>query len=61
MAYAQPGISPREWDAQSSLGVWCRNGSPNLRHSDSKKKKEKRKKRSYWIVDFAIPTDHIVK
>ena len=40
--YAQPGIRPREWDVQNSLGFWDTNGSSNLdqmtRHSDGHKK-----------------------
>ena len=51
MVYAQPGIRPRKWDAQNSLGIGDTNGLPNLgrtiRPSDSqlKKKNEKKKKR----------------
>ena len=30
MVYAQPGIRPRKWDAQSSLGFWDTDGSSNL-------------------------------
>ena len=57
VVYAQPSICPEEWDAQCSLGFWDKNGSPNLgqttRQSDSQQKK-----RTYRIVDFAIPADH---
>ena len=28
--YAQPRIRPREWDAQSSIGIWDTNRWPNL-------------------------------
>ena len=53
MVYAQPRIRLGEWDAQTSLGFWDTNGSPNLgqmtRPSDNqqlqKKKKKKKKKR----------------
>ena len=30
MVYAQPRICPGEWDAQTPLGFWDTNGSPNL-------------------------------
>ena len=60
MVYAQPGIGLREWDAQSSMGFWDINGSPNhgqtTRPCDSQQKK-----RTYWIVDFVVPADHRVK
>ena len=43
MAYSQPRIRPREWDAITSLGFWDTNGSPNrgqtTRPSDSQQKK----------------------
>ena len=55
-----PGIHPGELDAQTSLRFWDTNGSPNLgkttRPSDSRQKK-----RTYWIVDLAVPADHRVK
>ena len=57
--HAQLRIYPGKWDAQSSLGFWDTNGSPNLgqtsRPCDSHKKKNSR------IVKFAVPTDHRVK
>ena len=30
MLYAQPRICPGKWDAQTPLGFWDTNGSPNL-------------------------------
>ena len=58
--YAQPRICPGEWDAQSSVGFWDTNGTPNLYHMtrlcDSQQKK--------WpcqIVEFALPADHRIK
>ena len=30
MVYAKPNIYPGEWDAQTPLGFWDTNGSPNL-------------------------------
>ena len=48
VVYAKPGISPREWDAQSSLGFRYTNGSPNLGQmtilNNSQKKKKRKKK-----------------
>ena len=59
VVYAQPRIHCGEWDAQSSLGFWDIDGSPDLRQmtitSDSKKE------RTSWIVDFAISVDRRVK
>ena len=61
MIYAQPRIRPGKWDAQTNLGFWNTNGSPNLeqatRASDSQKKKE----RICRIVDIVVPADHKVK
>ena len=55
MIYAQPRISPGEWDAQTPLGFWDTNGSPNLglttRFCDTQQKKE----------DFPVTADHRVK
>ena len=60
MVYAQPRICPRKWEIQNSLGFWDTNESSNLgqttRLSDSQQKK-----RTYRIVDFAVPADHRVK
>ena len=60
MVYTQPRIHPRKWNAQTSLGFWKTNGSPNLsqmiRPSDGQQKK-----RTCWIVDLAILADHRVK
>ena len=56
MVYAQPRICPREWDAQTLLGFWDTNGSPNPARRPINKKE-----RTYRIVIFAVPTDHKVK
>ena len=56
VVYAKPRIRPGEWDTQSSLGFWYINGSRDLvqiTRQDSQKKKKK--KRTCWIVDFAVP------
>ena len=67
MAYAQPRICPREWDAQTPLGFWDTTRSLNIgrttrpynNHQKKKKKrKKKEKKRTCRIVDFAVPVDH---
>ena len=60
----QPGICPRKWDARTSLWFRDTNGSPNLGQittlSDCHKKKKKKRNRTFWTVDFAVPTDHNV-
>ena len=64
MVYAQPRICPGEGDAQTPLGFRDTNGSPNLgqtTRSYNNKKKEKEKKRTCWIVNFAVPANHRVK
>ena len=49
-------ITPREWDPKSPLGFWDRNGSHNIAQMT-----RPTKKRTCWIVDFAVPLDNIVK
>ena len=66
VVYAQLRIRLSEWDAQTSLGFWDTNGSPNLgkttRSYDSQHKRiQKRKKRTNRIVDFAVPLEHSIK
>ena len=58
--YAQPRIYPREGDAQTPLGFWDKNSSPNIGHM-TRPYYNHRKKRTRRIVDFAVPTDHRVK
>ena len=58
--YAQLRTHPGEWDAQSSLGFWDTNKSPNLGQT-TKPSDSQQKKRTCWIVDFAILADHRVK
>ena len=60
MVYVQPRICPWEWDAQISLGFWETNRSPNLGQK-TKPKDCQQKERTYWKIDFAVPTDHRVK
>ena len=44
VVYAQPGICPRKWDTQSSLGFWDIDASADLsqmtRSGDSQQKKK---------------------
>ena len=61
MVYTQPRICPREWDAESSQGFWDINGSPNLGETNRPYNNQQQKKRTCWIVPFAIPVDHRVK
>ena len=62
MVYAQTSICPGNWDAQTPLGSWDTNGSPDIgqtnRHYNNQQEK---KKRSCRIVNFAVPADHRVK
>ena len=60
MVYAQPRIRPMKWDAQNSLEFWDTNKSSNLRQT-TRSSDCQQKKRSYRIVDFAVPADHRVK
>ena len=66
MVYAQPSTCPRKWHAQTPVGIWYTNGSPNLDlktrpYNNQQKKKKKEKKKICKIVDFAIPADHRIK
>ena len=59
MVDAQLRICPREWDEQIPLGFRETNGSPNL--DQTTRSYNNKKKRTCWIVNFAIPADHRVK
>ena len=62
MVYAQPSICPGEWDAQTPLGFWDTNGSPNLGQTTRPYNNERQKnKRISKNVDFAVPADHRMK
>ena len=53
-----------EWDAQSSLGFWDIDWSPDLDQTtrpSEKKKKKKKRKRTCRTVDFAVLADHRVE
>ena len=57
MLYAQSRICPGEWDAQTPLGFWDTNGSPNLGQRCNNQQK---KKRTCRIVDFSVTADQRV-
>ena len=61
MVYEQPRILPGEVDTQSSLGFWDTNGSFNLAQTTGPNDSPQHKKRTCWIVDFAVPTCYRVK
>ena len=48
-------------DAQNFLEFWDTNGSNNLGQTTRPIDSLKKKKRTYRIVDFAVPADHRVK
>ena len=50
-----------EWDTLTPLGFWDKNGSPYPGQMTRPIKKDKKKKRTYRIVDFTVPADHRVK
>ena len=55
---------PWEWHTQTPLGFWHPNGSLNLGQTtrpSNNQQKEKRKKKTCKIVDFAVPADHKIK
>ena len=60
MVYAQPKICPGEWHAQSPLGIWDTNGSPNLSKMTGLYDNQQ-KKRIWKIVNFAVPVDQNLK
>ena len=53
MVYAQSGISPGEWGAQSPLGFWDTNRSPNLGQTSKPYNNQPKKKKEFaelWIL-----------
>ena len=60
MVYVLSITFPGEWDAQTLLGFWDTKRSPNLGQT-TRPYNDEQKKRSCRIVDFAVPTDLIVK
>ena len=57
---AQPSICPEDWDAQTPLGFWHPNASPNLGQT-TRLFNNLQKREHCRIVDFADPADHGVK
>ena len=60
MVYAQLRICPAEWDAETPLGFWDPNGSPNLGQK-TRPYNNQQKERTCRTVDVAVPkrTNHI--
>ena len=61
MVYAQPGSRWRIWDAQISPVFGDTNGSPNFGQTTRPSDSQQKKKRTYWIVNIAVPADQRVK
>ena len=62
MVYAQSRTCPRKWYAQTPVGLWYTNESPNLGpKTRSYNNPQKKKKKICKIVDFAVPVDHRIK
>ena len=62
MVYAQPSTCPRKWHAQTPMGLWYTNGSPNLgQKTRPYNNQQKKKKKIGKIVDFPVPTDNRIK
>ena len=60
MVYAQPSIHPGKWNAQTSLGFWDTNRSPDLGQI-TRPYNNQQKRRICRIVNFAVPADNRVK
>ena len=60
MVYAQPGIRPGEWEAQTPLGFWGTNESSNLSQTTKPSNNQQQKKGTCRIVDLAVQADHRV-
>ena len=62
MVYAQPSTYPRKWHAQTPVGLWYTNISPNLGPKTRPyNNQQKKKKKIGKVVDFAVPADHRIK
>ena len=59
MVYAQCRVCPREWDAQTPLGFWDTNGSPNLGRITRRNKQQKRKLAELWTLQSQLTTSKI--
>ena len=52
---------PRKWHTKTPMGLWYKNGSPNLTQKTRLiiiNKKKKKRKKICKIIDFAVPADH---
>ena len=66
MVYAQLSTCPRKRHTQTPMGLWHTHGSPNFGqktrpYNNQQKKKKKKEKKTWKIVDFAVPADHRIK
>ena len=61
MVYAQGRTWLEEWDTQTLLGFWNINGSFNLSQKTWPYNNQKKKKRTYKIVDFVVPANNRVR
>ena len=61
MVYTQLRICSGKWDAQTLLGFWDTNGSPNLSQTTRPYDNQQQKKRTCRIVAFTGPADRRVK
>ena len=57
MVCAQSRICSEEWDAETPLGFWGINGSPNLSQT-TRSWNNQQKKRTCRIMDFGVQLDH---
>ena len=61
MVYAQPSNCHEEWDTQTPLGFWRKNGSLNLGQTNKPHNNQQKKERTCKIEDFALSADHRLK
>ena len=53
---------PRKWHAQTPVGLWYTNGSPNLgQKTKPNNNQQKKKKENLQNFDFAVAEDHRIK
>ena len=60
MVYAKPRIRPGKWDAQTSVGFWNTNVSPNLGQT-TRTNNSRQKNENCWIEEFIVLADHRLK
>ena len=59
--YIHNPASVLENDAQTPMGLWHTDGSPNLGQKTRPNNYQQQKKRIWKIVDFAVPVDYRIK